>query len=99
MIGERLAEIRKDHHDTQASLAKKLVVSIPTIRAWEQNKSDPSYQTLCKICRMYNVSSDYLLGLNNDDPLLHKEKTEYVLTKVEYQLLYELVTRLSKDKK
>ena len=96
MIGERLAEIRKDYHDTQASLAKKLVVSIPTIRAWEQNRSDPSYPTLCKICRMYNVSSDYLLGLNNDDPLLHKSDPEYTITKTEYQLLTELVQRLSK---
>ena len=36
MVGERLAEIRKDHNDTQAVLAKKLNVSVTTVRSWEQ---------------------------------------------------------------
>ena len=68
MIGERLSEIRKDHGDTQASLAEKLRVSLPTVRAWEQEKSSPSHEFLITICKMYHVSSDYLLGLSNVDP-------------------------------
>lgn len=41
MIGERLSEVRKDHGDTQAKLAQKLEVSLPTVRAWEQEKAPP----------------------------------------------------------
>ena len=63
MIGELLAEVRKDHGDTQASLAKKLHVTVSAVRSWEQEKSSPSYETLVSFCRLYNVSSDYLLGL------------------------------------
>ena len=72
MIGERLAEIRKDHGDKQYDLALKLKVSVSTVRKWEHDINEPSHDTLCRICRMYNVSADYLLGLNNDDPFFRK---------------------------
>ena len=68
MIGERLAEIRKDHDDTQAILADRLNVSISSIRSWEQEKSSPPHELLVKICRLYHVSADYLLGLTSIDP-------------------------------
>ena len=68
MIGERLAEIRSFNGDTQTSLAQKLNVSPYTVSSWEQEKSSPDHRTLVKICKMYNVSSDYLLGLSNVDP-------------------------------
>ena len=67
MIGERLQEIRKDNGDTQQTLAEKLHVSLHAVRCWEQGKSDPSHDTLVAICRLYHVSSDYLLGLSDDD--------------------------------
>lgn len=74
MIGERLAEMRKDHGDTQAALAERLGVSLPTVRAWEQEKSSPSHETLIAICRLYGVSSDYLLGLTDADPAYVQKK-------------------------
>ena len=64
MIGELLAEIRKDCHDTQQDLADFLKVSISTIRSWEGEHSSPSHGMLRAICVHYNVSSDYLLGLS-----------------------------------
>lgn len=63
MIGELLAEVRKDHCHTQQDLANLLHVSISTVRSWENEKSSPSHDLLVSICRLYNVSSDYLLGL------------------------------------
>ena len=68
MIGERLAEIRRDYGDTQADLAQKLHVSSFTVSSWEQEKSAPSHEMLIKLCRLYHVSSDYLLGLSDVDP-------------------------------
>ena len=69
MIGERLKEIRKDHGDTQQDLANKLSVSVFTIQSWEQEKSAPSHDLLVALCELYQVSSDYLLGLKSDDPV------------------------------
>lgn len=69
MLGERLAEIRKDHGDTQVTLARKLNVTHFTVSSWEQEKSSPSYELLVSICKLYQVSSDYLLGLTRVDPM------------------------------
>ena len=76
MIGERLAEIRKDHGDTQQDLADKLSVTKFTISNWEQQKSDPSHELLVSICRLYGVSADYLLGISDEDPLLVRKRRE-----------------------
>lgn len=89
MIGERLAEVRFDHGDTQASLAEKLHVTHFTVSSWEQEKSSPSHETLVSICRLYQVSSDYLLGLSDVDPAYIQRKRLEKLTKAE---LKELAT-------
>ncbi len=74
MIGERLKEVRRDKHDTQASLAKKLNVSLSTVKSWENEKSSPSHDLLVQICKLYGVSADFLLGISDEDPLWNKEK-------------------------
>lgn len=63
MIGELLAEVRKDHCETQKDLADHLHVSIATVRSWERENSSPSHEMLIAICKLYDVSADYLLGL------------------------------------
>ena len=76
MIGERLAEIRKDHGDTQQTLADKLNVTKYTVSSWEQEKSEPNHEMLVRICRMYGVASDYLLGLSDLDPVYFSRRME-----------------------
>ena len=83
MIGERLAEIRKDYRHTQQDLADLLHVSTPAVRAWEQEKSAPSHEMLIAICKLYHVSSDYLLGLSSNDPRYERNITLSRLTKEE----------------
>lgn len=83
MIGERLAEIRKDNGDTQASLAERLCVSLHTVRAWEQEKSAPSHEMLVALCKLYGVSADYLLGLSDIDPAYARQKQLETLSKEE----------------
>ncbi len=87
MIGERLSEIRKDHGDTQAMLAEQLGVSLPTVRAWEQEKSSPSHEMLVAICRLYRVSADYLLGLSDTDPAYMQRRRLGKFTKEELTAL------------
>ena len=80
MIGDRLKEIRKDYGDTQQRLADKLQVSRFTVQSWEQGKSEANHDTLVAICRLYQVSSDYLLGLSDDDPLYVKNLQQQSLS-------------------
>ena len=100
--GERLRDIRKDHGDTQGSLGKKLGFATPALRKWEQGETEPTLETLKQICRMYEVSADYLLGLTDDDPLLTKKCGEILSQKSKdaLRLLEDyLVTRDKKGKK
>lgn len=76
MIGERLAEIRKDHGDTQRDLAEKMNVVVHTVSSWEQEKSEPNHEMLVKICRLYGVSADYLLGMSDVDPTFIRRRAE-----------------------
>lgn len=67
MVGERLAEVRRNYGENQSELATYLHVSLSTIRSWEQDKSAPSHEALVAICKRYQVSADYLLGLSDLD--------------------------------
>ncbi len=74
MIGDRLKELRHDHNDTQEDLAEKLNISKFTVQSWEQGKSEPNHEMLVSICRLYHVSSDFLLGLSDDDPVFYQTR-------------------------
>ena len=74
MIGDRLKELRHDHNDTQEDLAGKLNISKFTVQSWEQGKSEPNHEMLVSICRLYHVSSDFLLGLSDDDPVFYQTR-------------------------
>ena len=74
MIGDRLKELRHDHNDTQEDLAEKLNISKFTVQSWEQGKSEPNHDMLVTICRLYHVSSDFLLGLSDDDPVFYQTR-------------------------
>lgn len=87
MIGERLAEIRKDYGDKQTDLAQKLNVAVSTIRSWEQEKSAPSHEILVRICQLYRVSSDYLHGLSDVDPVYVQRQRLENFTKQELKTL------------
>lgn len=87
MIGERLSEVRKDHGDKQIDLAQKLNVAISTVRSWEQGKSSPSHEMLVCICRLYQVSADYLLGLSDVDPAYVQHRRLESLTQKELAAL------------
>ena len=97
--GERLRDIRKDHGDTQESLGKKLGFATPTVSKWEQGKTDPDLETFKKICKMYDVSADYLLGLTDDDPLLAKQRREILSDKSKEALRLFEDYLVSKDKR
>ena len=49
---------------TQAELAKLLGVTRSGVNAWEMGVSMPSTQYIVQLARFFNVSTDYLLGVN-----------------------------------
>ncbi len=63
---QRLKELRKERGLTQKQLAEVLETTDDSIFSWEKGRSQPSIETLQKICNYFNVSADYLIGLKND---------------------------------
>lgn len=60
---------------TQTELANFLNTTQDTISLWEREKSNPDIEQLIKLARFFDVSTDYLLGLEDEDG--HKEPVDY----------------------
>lgn len=62
-LGEKIKNLREDHNLTQAELGKALNMTQRKISYMENNRYEPSVQDIIELCRFFNVSADYLLGL------------------------------------
>lgn len=67
MIGDQIRATREKNGLTQAVLARKLGISRSAVNAWELGVSVPSAQYLVELSRLFKVSTDYLLGLDNKE--------------------------------
>ena len=68
-FGNALKTLRLKENMTQAQLAQKLGVTKSIISAYETGLRLPSYDILIHIAKIYNVSTDYLLGLEKKDEI------------------------------
>lgn len=62
-LSNKLKALRKKNNFTQESLARELGVTKSVISAYEKGIRMPSYDILVHIAEIFNVSTDYLLGL------------------------------------
>jgi len=62
----RLRKLRKENNMTQSELGKRVGVIKQTVSSWENNTSAPNHETICTLAKLFEVSTDYLLGLTND---------------------------------
>lgn len=63
MLSKRITELRLSFGWTQVQLAKKLGITKQTVSNWENDNIQPSIDMLVKLSKIFNVSTDYLLGL------------------------------------
>ena len=64
-ISHRIRELRRAKYWTQRHVADLLNKSPTGYASWEQGLSEPGIEDLRKLCIIYNVSADYLLGLED----------------------------------
>lgn len=62
-LSNKLRALRKKNNYTQEYLSKQLGVTKSVISAYEKGIRMPSYDILVHIAEIFNVSTDYLLGL------------------------------------
>ncbi len=63
MVADRIKSLREQNGMTQAALAKKLSVTRSSVNAWEMGISVPSTTLLVEVAKLFHVSTDFLLGL------------------------------------
>ena len=61
MLGTRIAALRREAGLSQAELAQRLQVSPSALGMYEQERREPSMQTLVRLSRELGVTTDYLL--------------------------------------
>lgn len=64
-FGNTLKTLRQKEKMTQAQLSQKLDLTKSVISAYETGLRLPSYDVLIHIAQIFNVSTDYLLGLEH----------------------------------
>ncbi len=62
MFSARLRQLRQTKALTQVQLAEKLGVKKQSVSNWENDNIMPSVEMLVKIADLFRVSTDYLLG-------------------------------------
>lgn len=68
-FNENLREIRKTRGYTQKNVYTLLQVSPNCYASWEQGRTQPDIQSIRKLCEIFDVSADFLLGLEDEDGL------------------------------
>ena len=65
LFAERLKELRQEKHIGQIQLAKELDVGKSIISLWERGECEPTLSKLITIAKYFDVSIDYLAGIEN----------------------------------
>lgn len=74
IFGKNIAVLRSHMGITQKEAAEKLKINISTYSKYEQGKTTPNIDNLCKIVQLYNISSDLLIFAKRNDLILYIDK-------------------------
>lgn len=64
-VGKKLKECRTAAKMSQREVAKLLGVAQPVYQRFEKGIYECNYEQLSKLCEIFDVSADYLLGREN----------------------------------
>ena len=89
-LSERLKHLRKSKNLTQEHFAEIIGVSRTAVAKWENGYAEPTLQNIVRISEMFDISSDYLLGIS----VVHKDifadlsvEATYALKKFIFEIL------------
>lgn len=87
-IADRIKTLREKSGMTQTQLAKRLGISRSAVNSWEMSLSTPSSIYLVELSKIFGVSTDFLLSLDEgvklDITALNEQEQEMVIRLVDY---------------
>lgn len=91
-FGMRLRELRDAKGLSQTDVAERLDVTRSTISGYENNIITPSVEQLVKLAVLYNVSLDYMMGMENRSAFYVDD-----LTESQQKTVLDIVERLKRE--
>jgi len=64
-FAQKLKELRIEKNVKQQDLANILGISARAVSFYENGERECDFDTLIKICKYFNVTTDYILGLSD----------------------------------
>lgn len=64
-VGNKIKELRNEIKITQKELAKLVGKSPTAVASWEQGLSEPCINDIKTMCKIFDVSADFFLGLTD----------------------------------
>lgn len=105
-LGERIAQLRKQHNLTQEALADRLGITAQAVSKWETGITSPDISLLAQLADIFSITTDDLLGVarkavvNTDKPASELMFRVRVLSadgdKVNVNLPFALISTLTK---
>ena len=74
-IGARIKQLRQSRNIKQEDFAEALGISVQTVSRWENGVNYPDVSMLPSLASYFNVTADYLLGLERNDNMAKLLKT------------------------
>ena len=88
MISDRIKFLRERSRLTQTELGRKLGLTRSGIHSWETGISCPSAQGLIQLSKLFNVTVDFILEIENSETVniadLNDKEKQLVHDMVEY---------------
>lgn len=109
-LGTRIRTIRKREELTQEKFAKKLGVSKETVGNIERGDNEPSLYIIKKICKEFNYSADFVMGVEAPtsaiikdihipikDLFIIRERKHFHFKNTKQKITVEVYLRLTKE--
>ena len=73
-LGENIAQLRRTAGLSQEQLAEMLEVSRQAVSKWENDQAAPEVDRIARLCALFSVSADELLGLETRKEPQHERQ-------------------------
>lgn len=98
IIGNNIAELRKDIGITQRQLSLKVNTCLSTVSHWEQGGTPPSVDMLNNLADFFEVPTDFILG-RCDNRIEYKKMNNIISGDITIGQMVNLIDSLSQEQK
>lgn len=78
-LGKRIRSLTKMNGYTQLTLARKIDITKDMVSKYMNNAREPRLATIVKLANVFSVSTDYLLGVENNQMATDNKKEQKIL--------------------